>query len=353
MYKKHLVDINTPTKEVLNKLNSLGFDNIVFLTNKKRELVGSVTDGDIRRGLLDGLKINDSIEEFIEENPKYIKKSKYSINSVISLRENGYGLVPVLNDKNQIIDIINFRIQINYLPVDAVLMAGGLGSRLKPLTDKTPKPLLKISGKTVIEYNVDRLAKFGINNYYFCLNHMSEKIEKHLNMVYAKNQEKTLSLNYILEEFPMGTIGGVSKITDFNNKYVLITNSDIINTINYEQFFLDFKKKNADISIITIPYLVDIPYGVTTVETSENDIISLEEKPKYTHYCNGGIYLVKKSILKQIPNNKFYNATDLLTKLINNKSKVISYPINDYWMDIGSKEDYKKAKKDIKNLDLL
>lgn len=352
MYKKHLAHINDSTEKILNKLNDLGFDNIVFIINEKKELVGSATDGDIRRGLLNGIEKNDSIKKFMQKNPKSIKKSKYSVNNIISLRKKGYDLIPVLNEKNQIIDIINFRLQNNYLPVDAVLMAGGLGSRLKPLTNKTPKSLLKIGDKTSIEHNIDRLVKFGINNYYFCLNHMSEKIKTHLNQAYKKKNESSLDLNYILEKSPMGTIGGVSKINNFKNKYILITNSDIITTINYEKFFLDFEKKDADISMITIPYLVDIPYAVTTIETTNNDIISLEEKPKYTHYCNGGIYLVKKSILKQIPKNKFYNATDLILKIINKKFKVISYPISDYWMDIGSKKEYEQAQKDIKNLNL-
>tara|TARA_Y100000588_G_C13988146_1_gene810261 strand:+ start:25 stop:570 length:546 start_codon:yes stop_codon:yes gene_type:complete len=181
---------------------------------------------------------------------------------------------------------------------------------------------------------------------------MSEKIKTYLNQAYKKKNESALELNYILEKFPMGTIGGVSKINNFKNKYILITNSDIITTINYEKFFLDFEKKDADIAMITVPYLVDIPYAVTTIETANNDIISLEEKPKYTHYCNGGIYLVKKSILKQIPKNKSYNATDLILKIINKKFKVISYPISDYWMDIGSKKEYEQAQKDIKNLNL-
>jgi NDP-sugar pyrophosphorylase family protein len=148
----------------------------------------------------------------------------------------------------------------------------------------------------------------------------------------------------------MGTIGSVSQINDFKNEYILITNADVITKINYEKFFLDFESKNADLSMITIPYSINIPYGVTSIKTDDNSIVSLDEKPKYTHYCNAGIYLLKKSVISEIPKNKHYNTTDLVKKLIKNKFKVISYPTHDYWMDIGSIEDYKQANEDIKNL---
>jgi len=351
MYKKHIASFSISAKEALGKLNILKLDKVLFLVDKKDKLVGSVTDGDLRRGLLSGLTINDPVKKFAEGSPAYITQSNYSINLIISLREK-FEIIPILNDSKEIVDVINFRIQNSYLPIDAIVMAGGLGSRLKPLTDKIPKPLLKVGDKSAIQHNIDRLSKFGVANYYFCLNHMGEKIENHLSKIYCKKDDKTLNLKFIYEKFPMGTIGSISQINNFNNEYILITNSDVITKIDYEKFFIDFQNKNADLSMITIPYSVDIPYGVTSVETSDNSIVSLDEKPKYIHYCNAGIYLLKTSIISKIPNNKHYDATDLVKKLIKNKFKVISYPTHDYWMDIGSIEDYKQANEDIKYLDL-
>ena len=219
-------------------------------------------------------------------------QSTYSVDSIVNKRKK-YTIIPVLNDNKEIIDIINFRIQKSYLPVDAILMAGGLGSRLKPLTDKVPKPLLKVGNKAAIQHNIDRLIKFGISNYHFCLNHMGNKIENYLIENYPSKEIKLLNFQFIHEKFKMGTIGSVSQINEFKNKYVLITNADVITKIDYEQFFLDFENKDADLSMITIPFSVDIPYGVTSIETSDNSIVSLDEKPKYTHYCNAGIYLLK------------------------------------------------------------
>ena len=351
MHKKHIASSSISAKEALKKLNNLNLDKVLFLVDKEDKLVGSVTDGDLRRGLLSDFTINDPVKKFAEDSPAYITQSNYSINSIISLREK-FEIIPVLNDSKEIVDVINFRTQNSYLPLDAVLMAGGLGSRLKPLTDKIPKPLLKVGYKSAIQYNIDRISKFGVANYYFCLNHMGEKIENHLSELYSNKEDKVLNLQYIYEKFAMGTIGSISQINDFKNEYILITNADVITKIDYEQFFLDFESKNADLSMITIPYSIDIPYGVTSIETSDNSIVSLDEKPKYTHYCNAGIYLLKTSVISEIPKNKHYNATDLVKKLIKNKSKVISYPTHDYWMDIGSIEDYKQANEDIKHLDL-
>ena len=181
---------------------------------------------------------------------------------------------------------------------------------------------------------------------------MREKIENHLNEIYIEKQDNGFRMNYVYEKFAMGTIGALTLVEDFNNDVILLTNSDVITKLDYEQFFLNFEEKKADLSMITIPYSVNIPYGVTSIETSDNSIVSLDEKPNYTHYCNAGIYLFKKSLISEIPKNKSYNATDLVKKLIDKKYRVISYPTHDYWMDIGSIEDYKKANENIKNLEL-
>ena len=129
-----------------------------------------------------------------------------------------------------------------------------------------------------------------------------------------------------------------------------MTNSDILTNLDYELFFLDFLEQDADFSVVTIPYKVNVPYAV--LETSQREITSFKEKPSYTYYSNGGIYLIKRSVLQYIPEGSFYNATDLMEKLIAEKKKIISYPMSGYWLDIGKHEDFKKAQEDIKNIKL-
>lgn len=340
-YKDHLILFNSSVRKALVKLNSLGLDAILFVINKDFKLIGSLTDGDIRRGLIKGYNINDEVQLFIQENPKYIKNELMDINEIIQLRKNRFKLIPIVDQDFKVINILNFRLVKSYIPVDVVIMAGGRGERLKPLTDEVPKPLLKVGDKTIIEHNIDRLISYGILKYHITLGYLPDLIKNHLGD--GKNQG--ISINYITEDKPMGTIGSVSKINNIENDYVLLTNSDILTNMNYEDFYLDCISKNADMSVVSIPYNVDIPYAV--INSKDGKISSFVEKPCYTYYSNGGIYLIKKSILNKIPKNIFYNSTDLMDLLINENYNIISYKISDYWLDIGKHQDFKKAKNDI------
>jgi len=156
--------------------------------------------------------------------------------------------------------------------------------------------------------------------------------------------------NFVWEEEALGTLGAASLIESFHHDYVLITNSDILTMLDYEDFFIDFIEKDADMSVATIPYQVDIPYAV--METKDHQVTSFKEKPTYTYYSNGGIYIVKRELLRRIPKNSFYNATDLMEQLIKDGGKLISYPIRQYWLDIGKPDDFEKAQSDIKHLDI-
>lgn len=345
-YQKHIITSTKSIKNALVMLNDLALDAILFVVDKKNTLVGSLTDGDIRRGLIDGCNIENSVSKVIQTNPKFIKHKEIDITKIITYRESNYKILPVLNDKNQVVDIINFRKKKSYLPLDSVIMAGGKGTRLRPLTIDLPKPLLKVGTKPIIEHNVDRLSLFGIENYWLSVNYLGKKIEKY----FGSGDEKNIKINYVWEDSPMGTIGALSKIKNFENENILLSNSDILTNLNYEDFFLDFINKKADFSVLTIPYNVDIPYAV--VETLKDNIVSFKEKPTYTYYSNGGIYLMKKSVLKYIPNNSFFNATDLMELLIEKGKKITSYVLSDYWLDIGKHEDYKKAQKDIETVKL-
>ena len=221
-------------------------------------------------------------------------------------------------------------------------MAGGRGSRLSPLTDTTPKPLLKIGDKPIMEHNIDRLISFGIKDFWVSVNYLREQIIEHLTEI-----KKDIKICYIEEDQPMGTIGALSKVETFQNEHVLVINSDLLTNLNYEYFYLDFLKNDADISMVTIPYEVVVPYGV--VEQDQNQVQGIQEKPTYTYYSNAGIYLIKKGVCLY-PKNTFFNATDLIIGELSKKKKVTSYPFSGYWLDIGKPEDYKRAQTDIKHI---
>ena len=343
-YKEHLIVSGSKIKRALEQLDILAKDAILFVVNSNDELVGSLTDGDVRRGLLKGISIDNPINDIIQSNPKFIKKGDRDINKVIAFREANFRILPVIDKDSKVVNVINFRYLRSYLPVDAVIMAGGRGTRLQPLTDTTPKPLLKVGSKAIMEHNVDRLALFGIDDYWFSVKYLGEQIEE----FFGNGKSKNLGIKYIWENEPLGTIGAVSKINDFKHDYVLITNSDILTNLDYEHFYLDFIDKNADFSIVSIPYQVNIPYAV--LETENHNIKSFKEKPTYIYYSNGGIYLMKKEVLDFIPKDNFFNATDLIERLIEENKKVISYPLSGYWLDIGKHDDFEKAQRDINQI---
>lgn len=345
-YREHLIAAGSKIKEALVKFGVLATDAILFVVDENDVLIGSLTDGDVRRGLLKNFTIENTVDEIIQSDPKYIKKGDRDINKIISFRERNYRILPVLDAENRIVNIINFREKKSYLPVDAVVMAGGRGQRLRPLTDDTPKPLLKIGDKAIMEHNVDRLMMYGIDDFWFSVKYLGEQIEDY----FGDGSKNNINIDYVWEDEPLGTIGAVSKIDNFKHDYILVTNSDILTTMDYEDFFVDFIENDADLSIVSIPYTVDIPYAV--LETEDDRILNFKEKPTYTYYSNGGIYMMKKYVFDRIPKDSFFDATDLMEALIKEGKKVISYPLRRYWLDIGKHEDLKKAQEDIKHLDL-
>ena len=278
--KNHTISQNASILEALNKLNfKTGYHN--FVVNNNNHLIGSITDGDIRRGLLKEISTESNILKNYSGKPKFINESDFDINNLIYYRDNNYRILPIINKNRQVVDILNFRLQRSYLPIDVVLMAGGKGSRLMPLTKNTPKPLLKVGAKAIIDHNIDRLIYLELK-LLISINYLANKVKDH----FENSQSKKIKINYIIEDSPLGTIGAISKVDNFSNDYVLVSNSDILTNLDYEKFFLNFLEEDADFSVVTIPYKVKIPYGV--IENEGKKISEFKEKPTYTYYSNGG-----------------------------------------------------------------
>ena len=343
-YRKHLLKTGSTIRDALARLEILAKDAILFVVDDHNTLIGSLTDGDVRRGLLRGVTIDQGVDEIIQSHPRFLRKEDHDLAKVIEYRDNNFRIIPILDKNDRVINVINFRELKSYLPVDAVIMAGGRGKRLSPLTDNTPKPLLKLADKPIIEYNLQRLILYGIDDFWICIKYLGKQIEEWG----GDGRERNICIQYIYEEEPLGTIGAVSMINNFSHDYVLVANSDILTNIDYEHFFLDFLKQEADLSVVTIPYAVDIPYAV--LETNNGNVLNFREKPTYTYYSNGGIYLLRREVVKFIPPHKPFDATDLIEILLKAGKKVSSYALAGYWLDIGRHEDYLKAQKDIYNI---
>jgi dTDP-glucose pyrophosphorylase len=340
---QHIISESDNIRNALILLDKLSTDAILFVVDENNHLSGSLTDGDIRRGFIKGLGFNDTLVSYMQQDPVYLKENEYSLEDLESVRK--FKIIPILNVNNEIVDIINFRLKRTILPIDVVIMAGGKGQRLMPLTANTPKPLLKIGDKPIIEYNIDRLIKVGVKGITLSVNYLSDQIIHY----FGNGEDKGITIDYIIEDKPLGTIGSILLKQSFQHEDVLVMNSDLLTNIDFADFYKTFKETDADIAVAAVSYKVKVPYGV--LETNnENIVVSLKEKPSYTYFSNAGIYLIKKEILSMIPRNSFFDITDLMERVIDMKYKLVTYPLNCYWLDIGKHEDFKKAQEDIKHI---
>ncbi len=344
---KHFIEKTTTFQEAIRKLDELGIDALLFVVESNLKLIGSLTDGDVRRAFLKGSSIIDNVETAMNKNPKFIHQNKIDVEKIKNYREQNLKIIPIVNDSFIIVDLLNFRHNNTLLPLDAMIMAGGKGERLRPLTENTPKPLLRVGDKPILEHNIDRLIKYGIQNIHISTNYLAQQIA---DFVSDKNKKITQKIKCVQEETEMGTIGSLSLIEEVKNEFILVVNSDILTAIDYEEFYLNHLNSKADFSAVGIPYKINIPYGI--FDLKDNCISAINEKPTYTYYSNGGIYLFKRELMNYIPKNKEYLATDFITKLVNEGKKVISYPMLDYWLDIGNPDEFKRAQTEIKNLNL-
>ena len=341
----HTITKDKSLLEALSVINDLAPDPLVlFVLDEEQRMVGTLTDGDSRRALITGASVNDTVEKIMHRDFNYMKVEELDdVKELKRQKDLQMRLVPVLDKERHIVEIVNLEKYKTRLPVDAVLMAGGRGERLRPLTEKTPKPLLPVGDKTIIDHNIDRLISYGVKHINVTVNYLKEQIEEHF--VEPRGEVK---VHTVREPKYLGTIGGIRFVKDFYNDTILVMNSDLFTNINYEEFYIHFKEHDAEMSVAAVPYTVSVPYGIFDLEGRE--IQGLIEKPTYNYYANAGIYLIKRHILDEIPEDTFFNATDLIEKLIAENKKVIRFPLNGTWIDIGNPQEYQKANELVKHI---
>ena len=254
-----------------------------------------------------------------------------------AFRQAGVRLVPVLDGEGHIVEIIDTARTRTRLPLRAVLMAGGKGERLRPLTLTTPKPLLEIGGKAIIDYNIEALARCGITDISVTVNYMAEKLEEHFS-----EERGGVRVKCVREDRPLGTIGSASLIEFPEEGDTLVMNSDLLTTVSFEDLYLHHRNSGADITIAAVPYNVSVPYAILT--TDGGRVTSLEEKPSYAYYANAGIYIISNRLLRGLPKEQRTDATDLIEEAIASGWHVSYFPISGTWIDIGSPTDFAHAR---------
>lgn len=336
---------NYSVRKTLEIIDS-GARGIALLVDKDETLLGTITDGDIRRSILKGVSLENSVENIVHYNPISVKQSMTREEIKDIFIKKAVKDIPIVDDNNKVLDLIS----INDILIPkgkenpVIIMAGGLGTRLKDLTKEVPKPMLKVGHNPILQHIIANFKQYGYNKMLLCVNYKSEIIENYFQDGIAYG----VKIEYIKENKRLGTAGGIKLTQDYIDKPFFVINGDIFTNLNVENMMKFHVKNKFDITVGTRKHSFQIPYGV--IETQNNYIKHIKEKPKIEYLINAGVYCLNPNLINLIPDNEYFEITDLIDICINNGGKVGSYEIKDYWMDIGRMEDYNKVNDDIYDL---
>jgi len=337
--------VNSTIADALGVINS-GAVKIALVVDSDNKLLGTLSDGDIRRALLRKESLNETINGVYFKNPTTANKGSSKEDLLRSCLINGITQVPIIDEDWKVIDL--FVIDDGLLKKQhknhVVLMVGGLGTRLRPLTENTPKPMLEVGGKPILETIVKRFVDSGFTNITMCLGYKSNVIRDY----FRDGDDFGANIDYIVEDRRMGTAGA---LTLLNKKLInpfFVMNGDLLTNIDFEKM-LDFHIENdARATMCVREYDIEVPYGVVNIVNE--DITSIEEKPIHSFFVNAGVYLLNTECVNLIPKGEFYDMPSLFEELILNNEKTISFPLSEYWLDIGKISDYERADAEYRNV---
>lgn len=341
-----LIHKNKNLVEGLYQLNQLkGMSRLIlFVVDDNEKVIGSVTDGDIRRSIIAEQNLQKTLGEIANPDFKRLYQ-KDTYQSFEKYRKSDIKILPILNSEEKMVDFIDLEYTKAQLPLEAVIMAGGRGKRLSPLTDTMPKPMLRLGDKPIIEHNIDRLISFGIKKIYISVKYLGEQIVNYL----GDGSQKGITIEYVWEDEPLGTAGALALINNLNTEHILLMNSDLFTNVNFESLYLKLINEKADMAVASTEYKVDIPYAV--FETQEGRVTNFKEKPSFIYHSNAGIYILKRSLIAKIEKGKYCDITDVMEQLVTEGGKLVYDPIIGYWIDIGKTVDYEHAQEFIKHLE--
>lgn len=333
---RHTVMTTATVRDALAALNALSGESLtLFALDGDGLLRGTVTDGDIRRALIAGAELSDPVSEVMHTAMLTVAPGDDFCLAIAEGRRRRIGLLPVVGN-GRITDLLDLSKVKTALPVDAVLMAGGRGERLRPLTDNTPKPLLPVGGKAIIDYNTDELEACGVKNIFVTVNYLAQQIEEHFS-----RRTGSARIMCVREPRRLGTMGSLSLIEGLEADNVLLMNSDLLTTIDFEALYRRHAGTGADVTMAGVPYNVSVPFALMTL--SDGLVKGLQEKPTFNYFANGGVYIIRREVLKRLPKGEYTDAPDFISDLIADGGKVVCHPVEGTWVDIGSPSDYRYA----------
>ncbi|MBC8280119.1 MAG: nucleotidyltransferase family protein [Chloroflexi bacterium] len=328
---------------------------IVLVVDDARRLLGTVTDGDVRRAILANINLDNPVSDLLApksgspEAQPITAPANSDRNSMLSiLKEHSILHLPLVDDENRVVSMVRLDefVTPEPLPLQALIMAGGLGTRLRPLTDDLPKPMLPVGDQPLLEITVKQLQAAGIRRVNMALHHKPEKITEY----FGDGEDYGLEINYLNEDQPLGTAGALG-LMDSHQDTMLVINGDILTQIDYRAMLEYHTDNNADFTMAVLRYDLQVPYGV--IECDGPIVKGVTEKPVLNFFVNAGIYLLEPSAHGFIPKGERTDMTELIQNLVDQGRTVAAFPVREYWLDIGQASDYRQAQEDILQEDFL
>jgi len=335
---KIVITPNSTIREALQIIDS-GAMRIALVVDADGTLLGTLTDGDIRRALLKGLELGDTIETVTFKAPMVCSVNDSREQILQKAVRHKIFQIPVVDPEGKVIgiEVVDELFRPAGRPNKVVLMVGGLGTRLRPLTEEKPKPLLEVGNKPILETIIENFAKYGFTNIILSVNYKAEMIERH----FGDGSAFGVNIEYVRETKRMGTAGALSLIRERLNEPFFVMNGDLLTNVNFEHFINYHLQSGAMATMAVREYDFQVPYGVVNVEGLR--VTSIVEKPVHSFFVSAGIYMLDPAALSYIPDNEFYDMPTLFETMINDTKNVQSFPIHEYWLDIGRMSDFQQA----------
>ena len=345
--KNLLIKPNTNIKNALKQLSKTG-EKCLVVVDKKNKLLGTLSDGDVRKAILKGKFHKDKINEFYQKNPTFLRKENYSLGQAKSiLIRKRIDIIPITEVSKRVVDVLTFKnvfkksksgFRSGTFPKTVVIMAGGKGTRLEPFTSVLPKPLVPINEKPVIEHIIEKFISNNVVNFFITLNYKSRILR-----AFFQELRPNYKLSFIEEPKPLGTAGGLSLLAGKIKKPFLLTNCDTIININFDNLMSFHISNRNDITLVASSKEYVIPYGTCKLN-KKGQFQNIVEKPKLDFFVSIGLYVVSPNLIKLIPKNRAFDIPDLIKLAKKKKKQVGVYPIDDEsWIDVGQWSEYHKA----------
>ncbi len=337
-WKKAVVRPDTTIRTTIEAIDSCG-TQIAVVVDENNKLLGTVSDGDVRRAILKGILLENQVDQIMNPRPTTISSNESRESILALMRSRRFLQIPVVDNEGCLvaIEFLDELVQQTRRTNPVVLMAGGLGSRLQSLTADCPKPLLKVGSKPILETIIENFMEHGFYRFYISVNYKAEMIERY----FGDGSRLGIEISYIRENERLGTAGALSLLPEGINEPLLVMNADLLTKVNFSHL-LTFHSEHKPMATMCVrEYEFQVPYGVVKVD--KHRLLGIEEKPVQRFFVNAGIYALSPEVLKLIPANTFFDMPTLFEKIIQLHQETAVFLVNEYWMDIGQTDDFERA----------